>query len=185
MGKSALLSGEGLAWHDFFSVRVGEDWGGGDWGGAAEPLPLCERERKDVLGNSNKLARSFVGLELRSHCSPYWRGLYSPPVSQSRLRTDCANEFASSFFFLFSFLPHTTREDWRNALTVFKHSEDIIITGKNTVLEKASLKKARSLTLVIRPQEHTMVTHLFIKKKHARGLSTNTWTLFPIKVQTV
>lgn len=29
--------------------------------------PLCER--KDVLWNSNKFARSFVGLELRRHCS--------------------------------------------------------------------------------------------------------------------
>lgn len=54
----------------FFSVGLGLGWGvfGGGGDGVAEPLLLCERERMDVLGNSNKLARSFVGLELRSHC---------------------------------------------------------------------------------------------------------------------
>lgn len=78
-----MLSGEGLAWNDlkniyifFFSVRVGVD--GGCWEGVSRRgghLSFSVIERKDVLGNSNKLARSFVGFELRSHCSPYWRGL--------------------------------------------------------------------------------------------------------------
>lgn len=51
---------------------------GGVGRGSAEEgghLSFSVIERKDVLGNSNKLARSFVGFELRSHCSPYWRGL--------------------------------------------------------------------------------------------------------------
>lgn len=49
----------GMAWF-FLVLGWGKIGGGG--------LSLSARERKDVLGNSNKLARSFVGLELRSHC---------------------------------------------------------------------------------------------------------------------
>lgn len=59
-------------WHGMIFLVLG--WGK-IGGGGVQNLSLSVRERMDVLGNSNKLARSFVALELKSHCSPYWRGL--------------------------------------------------------------------------------------------------------------